>query len=195
MRLRYSLIALLSFMFAACGTTGITRVPEKLIFTPTFSPPTVSETPHAPSPTRDRILSPTVPTGATPSPSPTHLAVATRTVTVVPGDAAAGKQLFASLPCASCHDVKNPFPGGDICPNLGNIAAEAERIIQLPEYHASATDAASYIRESILNPNAYLVPGEPYRAADGSSVMPKNFSKILTLQQVDDLVAYLLTLK
>lgn len=131
----------------------------------------------------------------TPSPSATHLTAATPTVTSVPGDPAVGKQLFASLPCASCHDVTNPFPGGVICPNLGNIAAEAERIIQLPAYHGSATDAASYIRESILNPNAYLVPGEAYRAADGSSVMPKNFGKLLSPKQLDDLVAYLLTLK
>lgn len=106
-----------------------------------------------------------------------------------------GKQVFAGLPCASCHDVKNPFPGGFICPNLGNIAVEAERIIRLPEYHGSATDAASYIRESILNPNAYLVPGDAYRASNGSSVMPKNFGKLLTPKQLDDLVAYLLTLK
>lgn len=129
------------------------------------------------------------------SPTPTGLSDATPTVTNLPGDAAVGKQLFASLPCASCHDVKNPFPGGAICPNLGNVAVEAARIIRLPEYHGSATDAASYIRESILNPNAYLVPGEAYRAADGSSVMPKNFGELLTPKQLDDLVAYLLTLQ
>ncbi|HKQ59664.1 MAG TPA: hypothetical protein VJS92_00180, partial [Candidatus Polarisedimenticolaceae bacterium] len=47
------------------------------------------------------------------------------------GDATRGKELFGKLPCASCHDVTRPWPGGDVCPNLGNIATEAARIVRL----------------------------------------------------------------
>ena len=85
------------------------------------------------------------------------------------------------------------LPGGDICPNLGNIATEAARIVRSREYHGKAKTAAEYIRESIVNPNAYIVPGASYRTADGQSLMPKDFGTTLTGAQIDDLVAYLLT--
>ena len=109
------------------------------------------------------------------------------------GDAARGAALFAKLPCTSCHDISRPWPGGDICPNLGNIATEAARILKLRTYRGKARDAAGYIRESIIDPNAYIVPGMNYRTADGQSVMPRDFGRSLTASQVDDLVAFLLT--
>jgi nitric oxide reductase subunit C len=132
------------------------------------------------------------------------LAVALAALTVQPnasiaaapaakGDAARGEKLFSTLPCVSCHDVTKPWPGGDICPNLGNIATEAARIVRSRDYHGKAKTAADYIRESIVDPNAYIVPGASYRAADGQSVMPKDFGSTLSGAQIDDIVAYLLT--
>src|SRR5438105_13583751 len=109
------------------------------------------------------------------------------------GNAARGAKLYETLPCASCHDISHPWPGGDICPNLGNIATEAGRIVRGSDYHGRAKDAAGYIRESIVDPNAHIVPGPTYRQADGQSVMPKNFGQTLTPAQLDDLVAFLLT--
>jgi nitric oxide reductase subunit C len=109
------------------------------------------------------------------------------------GDAARGGQLFARLPCASCHDLVKRWPGGDICPNLGNIATEAARIVRRRDYHGKAKDAAGYIRESIVDPNAYIVPGANYRTPDGRSVMPKDFATTLKPSDIDDLVAFLLT--
>lgn len=109
------------------------------------------------------------------------------------GDAARGEKLFGTLPCGSCHDITHPWPGGDVCPNLGNVATEAARIVRSRDYHGRARDAAGYIRESIVNPNAYIVPGAAYRTADGQSVMPKDFGSTLTAAQLDDLVAFLLT--
>jgi len=112
---------------------------------------------------------------------------------VAPGDATRGARLYETLPCASCHDISRPWPGGDICPNLGNIATEAARIVRQADYHGHATDAAGYIRESIVDPNAYIVPGPSYRQPDGQSVMPKTFAQTLSPGQLDDLVAFLLT--
>src|ERR1041385_6968438 len=91
------------------------------------------------------------------------------------GDARRGEKLFGTLPCVSCHDVTKPWPGGDICPNLGNIATEAARIVRAREYRGKAKTAAEYIRESIVDPNAYIVPGVAYKAANGKSVMPGDF--------------------
>jgi len=109
------------------------------------------------------------------------------------GNVARGANLFTRLPCASCHDISHPLPGGDICPNLGNIATEAARIVRSRQYHGKAKDAAGYIRESIIDPNAYIVPGAQYRMPDGGSVMPTTFGETLSASEVDDLVAFLLT--
>ena len=118
-----------------------------------------------------------------------------RPVAAAGGDAARGAKLYETLPCASCHDITHPWPGGAVCPNLGNIATEAARIVRRADYRGRAKDAGAYIRESIVDPNAYLVPGASYRQADGQSVMPKDFAQTLTPAQLDDLVAFLLTLR
>jgi len=109
------------------------------------------------------------------------------------GDARRGAELFGKLPCASCHDITRPWPGGPVCPNLGNIATEAARIVRLRDYRGKAKDAAGYIRESIVDPNAYIVPGPNYRAPDGQSVMPKDFAQTLNAKDLNDVVAFLLT--
>jgi nitric oxide reductase subunit C len=109
------------------------------------------------------------------------------------GDAKRGEELYARLPCASCHDIARPWPGGDVCPNLGNVATEAARIVTSGEYRGKARDAAGYIRESIADPNAYIVPGESYVTAEGRSVMPQDIARSLSPADLDDLVAYLMT--
>ena len=63
-----------------------------------------------------------------------------------------------------------------------------------PDYHGKATDAASYIREWILDPSVYLVPGPTY-SSNGQSMMPPGFATSLTTAQIDGIVAYLMTLK
>ncbi|UUZ47755.1 cytochrome c [Massilia sp. B-10] len=52
----------------------------------------------------------------------------------------------------------------------------------------------SYIRESVQNPSAHLVPGAMY-STNGVSFMPDNYAKSLTPQQIDQLAAYLTSLK
>ncbi len=172
------LLILLAFLVAACGPGATATVQTFPTQAPTAVPPTVL-----------------VPTAlATPSSAPVTATESNSTPSLA-GDPVRGKQLFPTLPCASCHDVTKPWPGGDICPNLGNIATQAAVIVKSPDYHGKATDAPGYIRESIMNPNAYIVPGSQYRTPLGESVMPKNFGQVLTPQQIDDLVAYLMTLK
>jgi nitric oxide reductase subunit C len=61
-------------------------------------------------------------------------------------------------------------------------------------YQGGAQDAEGYLRESIQQPSAYLVPGELF-SASGRSFMPDNYPELLTEEQVAQLVAYLLTLR
>ncbi len=54
-----------------------------------------------------------------------------------------------------------------------------------------------YLHTSIIKPNAFVVPNEDQKAysVGGQSLMYQNFAKDLTPEQIDDIVAYLLTLK
>lgn len=93
-------------------------------------------------------------------------------------DAAAGERLFAQAVigtqagCITCHSLT---PGETIVgPSMAGIASRGDE---------------AYIRESILNPDAQLVDGFP------AGTMPQVWQDELSAEQVDQLVAYLLTLE
>ena len=65
--------------------------------------------------------------------------------------------------------------------------------MQSPDYKGSARTTQDYIRESIVDPHAYVVPG-PTFAAGGQSIMPP-FGTALKPDEIDQLVAYLATFK
>lgn len=89
--------------------------------------------------------------------------------------AAGGKSVFAANGCSSCHTFKPAGATGKIGPDLDN----------LPQYAKKAGKPLdAFIRESIVNPNAYIAPG--YSA----NVMPNTFGT-LPKAQLDALVAFL----
>lgn len=107
---------------------------------------------------------------------------------------ALGQSLFRSVApaCAACHSVA---PGVNMAgPSLAGVATRAQQHIGTPDYKGKAKDAAGYIRESIEHPSAYVVPGAMY-SASGQSFMPATYAKDLNPEQIDQLVAYLATLK
>jgi nitric oxide reductase subunit C len=107
---------------------------------------------------------------------------------------AQGQALFRKSPpgCFACHST---VAGVNLVgPSLAGIAATAAARIRSLEYHGKATDAAGYIRESIAQPNAYVVTGPTY-STGGQSLMPGDFGKTLDPPQIDALVAYLMSLK
>lgn len=107
---------------------------------------------------------------------------------------AMGQALYSQTPpgCFACHSVS---PGVNLAgPSLAGIGARAAALIDSAGYTGQATDAAGYIRESIVSPHAYLYPGQMY-AAGGRSFMPDNYEQTLTTEQIEHLVAYLLTLR
>lgn len=107
---------------------------------------------------------------------------------------ALGENVFrtASPACNGCHSTA---PGADMAgPTLAGVAARAAKTIASPDYQGKATDVEGYIRESIMTPSAYLVPGAMY-SAGGTSFMPAGYGERLTTEQIDQLVAYLATLK
>jgi nitric oxide reductase subunit C len=107
---------------------------------------------------------------------------------------AVGQALFGQAPpgCFACHST---VPGVNLVgPSLAGIAARAAERVKATDYHGKATDATGYIRESITEPSAYLVPG-PAFSSNGQSMMPIGLGQSLEPAQLDAIVAYLMTLK
>jgi hypothetical protein len=192
--------------FVAFGLFGILLAACAAEPTPTRLPPTPTPT-LVPSATFTPTALPTPTATLTLTPSPTRTRTATRTPTVTStatpaaqadsstqDEIARGAKLFHVYLCDSCHYTGLPYPGGLYAPNLGNISQEAERIIHSPEYKGKATNAAEYIRESILEPNVYIVPGKDYLDKPGVSAMYQNFAQEMPESDLDAIVAYLLSL-
>jgi mono/diheme cytochrome c family protein len=94
------------------------------------------------------------------------------------GDPAAGKKLFlGSAGCGGCHTYTPAGSTGKVGPDLDNLAADAQK--------ANHGTVADYTHESIVAPNAYVVPGFA-----SPSAMP-SYAGQLNEQQIADLVAFL----
>lgn len=107
---------------------------------------------------------------------------------------ALGERMFrtAAPACTACHSLT---VGADMAgPSLAGIATRTQQTLASPGYKGTATDLASYLRESITQPSAHLVAGAMY-SADGVSFMPNTYGKDLTPEQVTHLAAYLATFK
>lgn len=105
---------------------------------------------------------------------------------------ALGEALFrTAIPtCQACHSMA---PGVNLAgPSLAGLGAFFEQIKASGEYTGEATTAEEFVRESIVNPSAWLHPGPMY-SADGTSFMPPSYGDDLTEEQIDHLVAYLLS--
>jgi nitric oxide reductase subunit C len=107
---------------------------------------------------------------------------------------AQGQALFQTSPpgCFACHSTARGV--NLVGPSLADIGTAAVQRLQDPNYRGKATDAAGYIRESIHDPNAFVLTGPTY-SSGGRSLMPTGLDASLTSEQIDHIVAYLMTLK
>ncbi len=202
-----------ALLLAACGTVATPRPPAD----PTLEPFTLVPRPMRQATTasgarateQPAAVQPTVaPPTETPTPIPpnaTATATWTRTPTPLPptvtpvpaGDAAAGEQLFlngnpqvGAVACVSCHSLNE----GQILvgPSMFGIATHAGQRVP-------GQDAATYLHNSILHPSDFIVPapeGRTYVDGSGASLMQtQNYDQKLSAEDVNNLVAYLLTLE
>src|SRR5262245_64777424 len=103
---------------------------------------------------------------------------------VPPGDAARGREVFVSLECFACHEVKGEqFPQPSKTP-----PGSGPDLTGMGSHHP-----AEYFAESIINPNRVIVLGTGYTGADRLSKMP-DYSESMSIRQLVDLVAYLKSL-
>jgi cytochrome c551/c552 len=96
------------------------------------------------------------------------------------GNAAAGKTVFASNGCATCHTFAPANATGQVGPNLDTQPASDAKAD-----HNMAL--AAFVKQSIVNPDAYIAKGFK------SGLMPKTFGQSLSKTQLDDLVAFILS--
>ena len=96
------------------------------------------------------------------------------------GNAAAGKSVFASSGCASCHTFQPAGATGTIGPDLDSAPASDAKADH-------NTPLAAFIKESIVNPDAYIAKGF------SKGLMPTNFGTQLSSSQLNDLVAFILS--
>lgn len=99
------------------------------------------------------------------------------------GDAARGAPLFSQSingapECSSCHTLDGTVLVG---PSLENYAAIA------PVTEAGASSLAEYTFTSIIQPGAYIVSGF-------GNTMYAQYQRLLSPQDLADVIAYLLTL-
>jgi cytochrome c551/c552 len=92
------------------------------------------------------------------------------------GDATAGKTVFASSGCGSCHTLSAAGATGTIGPDLDKAVAGDAQKDNMP--------LAAFIKQSITDPTAYTASGGPW-----SAPMPTTFGSSLSPAQIDDLVA------
>jgi mono/diheme cytochrome c family protein len=108
--------------------------------------------------------------GGTTSESTTTGETATTEPSAPAGDPAAGKAIFASAGCGTCHTLQDAGANGTVGPNLDDVLKGKD---------------PAFIRESIVDPNAEIADG----FAPG--VMPQTFGDQFDDKQLSDLVAYL----
>ncbi len=101
------------------------------------------------------------------------------------GSPTAGREAFVTLRCHSCHTVT----GESFPPVQPSERSAAPDLAGMGTFHPAA-----YLLESILHPNAVVVTGPGYVGSDGLSIMP-DYSDLLTVRQLLDLVAYVQSLR
>ncbi|HZP97868.1 MAG TPA: cytochrome c [Candidatus Limnocylindria bacterium] len=94
---------------------------------------------------------------------------------------ARGRQVYRETGCASCHEPQlvNLFrPAGPPLDRIGTVAATRR----------PGLSDVEYLRQSIVDPGAYVVPGYP-------DSMPRGLGDRLSSEDLADLVQYLSTLR
>jgi cytochrome c551/c552 len=108
-------------------------------------------------------------TTAATKPAPTTTAAAAPSV-----DA---KAIFVSAGCGACHTFKAAGTSAKVGPDLDTApAADAKK---------ANMALADFVRESIVNPNAFVASGFP------KGVMPTNFGASLSKAKIDALVSFI----
>ncbi len=168
-----ALLATASHLTEIAPTATATLVPTE---TPTNAP-TATAIPAT------ATLEPTVePTATDVPPTATTAAV----VSAASGDPIKGQEHFETVrsevnfACITCHYANSESQL--IGPGLLNIGTRAETRV-------AGESAYEYLHQSIVDPSAFVVSGFP------DQLMPQTYKDLWTEEEINDIIAYLMTLK
>ena len=120
----------------------------------------------------------TVTVSASTAKAPTTTAAAPKTTTAAAAaPSAAGKAIFVSAGCGACHTFKAAGTSANVGPDLDSAPATDAKKANM--------SLADFVRESIVNPNAFIASGFP------KGVMPQNFGTSLGKAKIDTLVSFI----
>ena len=106
------------------------------------------------------------------------------------GDAERGRALAdGTLGCSVCHSLTPVGPAWAAIGDQPGLGERAALRVEQADYAGEADTAEQYLFESVADPNAYLVSG--FQAG----VMPTDFGDRVTLQQMADILAYMLSFR
>jgi hypothetical protein len=106
-----------------------------------------------------------------------------------PGDINRGKDLAESKGCTGCHVTTNAGPAWEPSEGQPGIGDRAETRFTQADYTGQATTAEQYLFESIVNTNVYVVEGF------APNIMLSTYGETLTVEEVSDLITYMLSIK
>jgi cytochrome c oxidase subunit II len=95
---------------------------------------------------------------------------------------AAGRKIFTDTGCNACHTLADAGSTATVGPELDDLAAQAAKYAK-----QQGQTPAEYVKASIEDPNAFVVPGFQ------KDLMPGDYANQLSPAEIDTLVEYLLT--
>ena len=111
------------------------------------------------------------------APTTTAAAAPKTTTAAAAAPSAAGKAIFVSAGCGACHTFKAAGTSANVGPDLDTAPATDAKKANM--------SLADFVRESIVNPNAFIASGFP------KGVMPQNFGTSLGKTKIDALVSFI----
>ena len=95
-----------------------------------------------------------------------------------------GLEVYRESYCGTCHILSTAHTHGTFGPPHDHLLATVERRFADGSYQGSAETVAAYLRESILDPEAYLVPayaGSRYRMPAFTDLSPEDIDALIAL--------------
>ncbi|MBA2665553.1 MAG: c-type cytochrome [Trueperaceae bacterium] len=90
-------------------------------------------------------------------------------------DVSYGVEIYLGSYCGACHSLTSAGTTGAFGPTHDDARSRAEERLSDPNYRGRATTIAEYLRESIVEPAIYVVPG--YAATPHAMPAYTNFSE------------------
>lgn len=183
-----ALVLAILLIVSACGQSS--QAP-----TPTLVPPPTAEPTSTPVPTTTSIPTSTpvptaVPEPTAITPSESNLGGEASIDPLEIGDPDRGRDIvwtgggIMRVGCVDCHTMDGidivDFNGDPAAPSLLGISTRAGTRV-------AGMSAVDYIRQSIIDPEAYIVEGYGYHR------MPVGLEYVLSEKDINDLIAFLLT--